>query len=295
VRSWAQADYGPGLALWRMLADLGLTGLCIAEDDGGVGGSVSDLVVAFERLGYHCVPGPYLESIALLPDLVTPEVRSAIAAGEVIATASVGELVPLAVDVAASTHAFVIGPDSIGPATQEGSAIDSIDTARRLSRLAASGATSALDLARVSAALERATLACAAFLVGAGERMLDQAVAYAKVREQFGRPIGEYQAIKHALADVHIAVTFARPLVHGAALGAAGPLGARGVSAAKIAAGDAASRAARVALQVHGAVGYTAEYDLGLSILRTRALVGSWGTPAHHRAQVMRSLLAPEH
>ena len=110
---------------------------------------------------------------------------------------------------------------------------------------------------------------------------------YAKQRRQFGREIGSYQAVKHALADVRIALDFARPLVLGAAvLGA----GARDVSAAKVAAGDAAHLASRVALQVHGAIGYTREYDLFLWITKVRALVGTWGTPSFHRARVLEAL-----
>jgi alkylation response protein AidB-like acyl-CoA dehydrogenase len=90
--------------------------------------------------------------------------------------------------------------------------------------------------------------------------------------------------VKHQLADVRIALDFARPLVFGAALGEVP------VSAAKVAAGDAAYLAARVGLQVHGAIGYTREFDLGLWISRVRALVSAWGTPAHHRAQVLVAL-----
>jgi hypothetical protein len=106
-------------------------------------------------------------------------------------------------------------------------------------------------------------------------------VAYAKQRSQFGRPIGAFQAVKHQLADVHVGLELARPLVHGAALSAIP------VSAAKIAAADAAYRAARCALQVHGAIGYTAEYDLSLWLTKVRALQSTWGTSAVHRARLL--------
>ena len=105
-----------------------------------------------------------------------------------------------------------------------------------------------------------------------------------KQRKQFGREIGSYQAIKHRLADVRIALDFARPLVFGAALGEVP------ASAAKVACGDAAYLAARTALQVHGAVGYTRELDLSLWILKVRALVTAWGTPAYHRARVLEAI-----
>jgi alkylation response protein AidB-like acyl-CoA dehydrogenase len=155
----------------------------------------------------------------------------------------------------------------------------SIDSTRTLTEV--SGAEPFDDTA-----LDRAVLACAAELLGCGERLLSDTVVYAKQRRQFGREIGSYQAVKHQLADVRIALDFARPLVHGAALGEAP------ASAAKIATADAAYLASRVALQVHGAIGYTREFDLGLWILRVRALVTAWGTPAYHRARVLEGLVS---
>ena len=141
-----------------------------------------------------------------------------------------------------------------------------------------------------------AALATAAQLLGCGERLLADSVAYVKQRRQFGREIGSYQAIKHRLADVRIALDFARPLLWGAALTATGPddRAARDVSAAKVACADAAYLASRAALQVHGAVGYTAELDLSLWITKVRALVGAWGTPAYHRARVLESLVGAD-
>ncbi|HEY9353344.1 MAG TPA: acyl-CoA dehydrogenase family protein, partial [Nocardioides sp.] len=135
--------------------------------------------------------------------------------------------------------------------------------------------------------LDLGTLACSAQLLGAGRRMLQDTVAYAQQRHQFGKPIGGQQAVKHLLADVRVALDFAAPLVHNASL----TLAPRDVSAGKVAAGDAAYLAARTALQVHGAIGYTREFDLSLWILKVRALVGAWGTPAEHRARILESLV----
>ncbi len=135
-------------------------------------------------------------------------------------------------------------------------------------------------------------LATAAQLVGAGQAMLDMSVEYAKQRSQFGRVIGTYQAIKHKLADVHIAVELARPLVHGAALSLADPSPdtARDVSAALVAASDAALLSARSALQTHGAIGFTQEHDLSLWLLRVQALRSAWGDPTAHRRRVLEAL-----
>jgi len=290
ARTWADGDTALGQALWRQLAELGLFGLCIPEDDGGMGGTAVDLAVAFERLGYHAAPGPYIESAALLPDLVDAGVLGGILDGSAMATAAVPGLAPYALDAGASTHCFLLTPESLTPAVP-GPALGSIDRARTLSPLAADGESAVLDPAVAATALDRAALACAAMLLGAGERLLEESVSYAKIREQFGRPVGEYQALKHQLANVRVALTFSRPLIYGAALDLGGPDGPRSVSAAKVAVSDAADLAARTALQVHGAIGYTEEHDLGLWFTKVRALIGAWGTPRHHRSRLASLLL----
>lgn len=131
-------------------------------------------------------------------------------------------------------------------------------------------------------------LAGAAYLLGAGERLLADAVAYVQQRRQFGRAIGSYQAIKHQLADVRIALDFARPLVFGAACEPSD----RGFSAAKVGAFDAAYLASRTALQVHGAIGYTLECDLSIWMGRVLDLKAVGGTPQRHRERILASLLA---
>jgi alkylation response protein AidB-like acyl-CoA dehydrogenase len=135
-------------------------------------------------------------------------------------------------------------------------------------------------------------LATAAQIHGAGQAALERAVAYAGQRTQFGKPIGSFQAVKHQLADAHVALDLAAPLLYGAALAVAddAETSPRDVSAAKVACTDAAYRAARTALQVHGAIGYTAEYDLSLWLTKIRALVSAWGTQAQHRARVWEAL-----
>jgi len=122
--------------------------------------------------------------------------------------------------------------------------------------------------------------------------LLDASVEYAKQRSQFGKVIGTYQAIKHKLADVHIAIELARPLVYGAALSLADNASetARDVSAAKAAASDAALLAARSALQTHGAIGFTQEHDLSLWLLRVQALRSAWGDATVHRRRLLEAL-----
>ncbi|NEB16988.1 acyl-CoA dehydrogenase family protein, partial [Streptomyces coelicoflavus] len=134
-----------------------------------------------------------------------------------------------------------------------------------------------------------AALATAAQSLGLGRALLARTVEYVKQRTQFGVPVGSFQAVKHRLADTLIALEFAEPLVHGAALAlaAGSPEAGRDVAAAKATAGEAAHRAARTALQLHGAVGYTDELDLSLWIRKARPLRDAWGTPAACRARVL--------
>src|SRR5690348_14480186 len=141
-------------------------------------------------------------------------------------------------------------------------------------------------------ALEFGAVACAAQLLGAGRALLEASVRHVRVRTQFGRPVGAFQAVKHKLADVAIGLEFARPLLGAAAaaLDSGADTASRDVSAAKVACGDAAYLAARAALQVHGAIGYTEEHDVSLWLTKIRALLPTWGTPAHHRARVLEAI-----
>ena len=263
ARAWAEDDTGPGLGLWKRLADLGVTMLATEA-------SPVEVCVAFEALGRHAVPGPWVESAAYLPVALGHEIEG-------IATVALPPHVPLALDADIADHVYVGGTlvtDAVGARRV------SVDRTRRLFEVTGSGATD-------EAAFDLAVLATSAQLLGAGEQVLSDSVTYVKQRKQFGREIGSYQAIKHALADVRIGLDFARPLVHAAALGEVSP------SAAKVACADAAYLASRTGLQVHGAIGYTAEFDLSLWVTKIRALVTAWGTPAFHRARLLESLAGP--
>lgn len=279
ARAWAQGDTGPGLGLWKRLADQGVNALVVPEDAGGLGGSLVDLVVAHEVLGHHLAVGPWIEASAFLATALAGEALEAVAGGAV-ATVALAPHVPFALDGEAAEVVYAGTADGLAPARVVGTR-PSVDTTRRLAEVAPAGEGVAVE---TGPAFDVAALACAAQLVGCGERLLADTVAYAKQRRQFGREIGSYQAVKHQLADVRIALDFARPLVLGAALGEVP------ASAAKVAAADAAYLASRVGLQVHGAIGYTREFDLGLWITRVRALVGAWGTPAYHRSRVLADL-----
>ena len=289
VRAWAQGDTAPGRKIWATLTDLGVTALAVPEKFDGIEAHPVDLVVALEALGRWCVPGPVAESIAVAPVLLGDDDRSAaLAAGELIATVALPPAVPRAADADFAGLVLLAHDGHVSDAAA-GDSHESVDPARKLFDVSATGGRRAADVGR---AFEFGALATAAQLVGAGQAMLDMSVAYAKQRSQFGRIIGSYQAIKHKLADVHIALELARPLVYGAALSLAedSPETARDVSAAKAAASEAALLAARSSLQTHGAIGFTAEHDLSLWLLRVQALHSAWGDPATHRRRVLEAL-----
>lgn len=296
VRAWSQGNADPGRAVWGRLAELGVTALAVPEDFDGIGAHPVDLVLAMEALGRWCVPGPVVESIAVAPMLLagSPDAADrlpALAAGELIATVALPPHAPRAVD-ADRTGLVLLAENGKAGIAQVGTRHRSVDPSRAVfdvTRHSAEGESWDADTAR---AYEVGALATAAQLIGAGQAMLDTAVDYAKQRTQFGRVIGGYQAIKHKLADVHIALELARPLVYGAALSLADGSGetSRDVSAAKVAAADAALLSAHSALQTHGAIGFTSECDLSLWLLRVQALRPAWGDPTAHRRRVLEAI-----
>ncbi len=165
--------------------------------------------------------------------------------------------------------------------------VEGIDGGRRLFTVEG-GSVARVDGIDNSAAFDRGALAMAAYLIGLGQAMIDVAAEYARQREQFGKPIGAFQAVKHLLADALLQVEFAKPTTYAAAWS----MDAAQVSAAKAFAGDAAYRASRSAMQVHGGIGYTWEADLQLWMKKAWALQRAWGDATFHRRRVTHSLLA---
>ncbi|WP_280494032.1 acyl-CoA dehydrogenase family protein [Nocardia asiatica] len=301
VRAWASGDSGPGRALIRQLAEAGVLGLAVAEQHGGIGAEPIDLVVAFQEIGRAAVPGPLVETAAAIPALLQalpdqePAARWLPGFAEGAALGTVAFAAPGLGGVAldADTAEVVLLADANQLATAHRAAlVRSVDPARRLFAVTAGESVAEGEQVRAAGAagFDTGALACAAQLLGAGRALLHASTEYAKQRKQFGKPIGEFQAVKQKLADVLIALDLAEPLLYRAALTMTGPTRGRDVSAAVIACGDAAYRAARAALQVHGAIGYTAEYDLSLWLTKVTALRSAWGTPDLHRSRIAAAL-----
>lgn len=297
ARAWAAGDQALAAPVFTALAETGVAGLLIDDDLGGAGAGAIEMVAAFEAVGRHAVPGPLIETYAVAPVLLGGTGRDAqltrIAEGELVSVAvTPGQ--PYAADAESAAVRYRLVDGELSTATIE-STRSSVDPTRTLSTLVADDVFAEIDSDATTAAADIGALATAATLLGLGQAMLSIAAEYAQSRKQFGKAIGSFQAVKHHLADVAIAIEMARPLVHGAALGVDGrvPDGTqvgRDISAAKVAAADAAYLASRRSLQVLGAIGYTAEHDLSLYLTKTRALVTAWGTPAEHRRRILETL-----
>ncbi|MFE6163004.1 acyl-CoA dehydrogenase family protein [Streptomyces sp. NPDC056486] len=295
ARAWAAGDHAPGRSVWGRLADAGVFALTVPEEYEGMGLHSIEVVVSFIELGRHAVPGPVVETVAagaLLARLAelgeaAPAKRllPLLASGEAVTTLVLPEGGPFALDADAATLRLTATDGELRLASGHAPVERSLDPVRRLARLGpgellASG-PAVTEASRCAA--DWASLATAAQALGVGLALLDRTVAYVKQRTQFGTPIGGFQAVKHRLADVLIGLEFARPLLYGAAL----TLKTADVAAAKAAASEAAYGAARAALQLHGAIGYTAEYDLSLWLTKARALRTAWRSPGECRRLVL--------
>lgn len=278
--------------LWQALADLGVLGIEVPEVSGGMGLGPCEWVLPLEETGRCALPGPVVEVIALAPllaELGEEELLARVACGSsVVTVAPEGEYVPDA-DIAEQIYK-VHGRELVRIDKPRIEAVKSMDGARRLFRVDG-------DLCSIPgsgrAVSRRATLAASAQLLGIAEHLLDTAVRYAKERRQFSKPIGSFQAIQHHLVDALLKIRFAKPVVYRAAWSIANdaPDVDIHVSMAKCFAGDAAEITCRKALQVHGAIGYTFEYDLHLWMKRAWALRVAWGSPAEHRRRIADAVL----
>jgi alkylation response protein AidB-like acyl-CoA dehydrogenase len=282
------ADDGSGL--WRDLANAGWTGAAIGESYGGQGLGTVELTLVSEGLGRALAPSSLFGNAAAgllvesagsdeqrqqwLPGFASGEARGAVGMLQADGTA-------LVYDVDGAAAIVLVGQDravitTTADCTSE--PVEGVDLTRRLSRVSASESD---ELGGdVAAALDRIEVALSAELVGVANRAMDLAVDYARTRQQFGRPIGAYQAVSHRCADMLIDVESARSAVLCAAWTAdndpdALPFAA---SVAKVAAAQGAWRVTTSALQVHGGIGFTWEHDCHLLLRRAVAsgrLLGS--------------------
>jgi alkylation response protein AidB-like acyl-CoA dehydrogenase len=311
IRGLWDTETGRSPELWATLAAMGLQGLVVDEEHGGLGLDEVDLVLLLEEVGRVALAEPLVDTGLVasrllsdpavvakggewLPKIASGEAIVAVAhpVNPVVADAHVADVIVLA----QGDELHLVPRASVSLTAQP-----SVDPGRRLFTVDWKPSAETLlvkgdDTQRLlSDSLDRAALGAAAQLLGVGQQLIDLGVAYAKEREQFGRVIGSFQAVKHMLASVQVRVEFARPVVQRAAFSVAHGTATRSldVSQAKVAASEAASLAAKAALQVHGAIGYTYELDLHVWMKRAWSLEASSGTSRWHRRRLSDALLGP--
>jgi len=268
---------------WGELAGLGWLGVSVAEDEGGAGLGFVEEAILLEELGYALYPGPYLATVGFALPWLGPAERARVAVGEERWSVEVDGLVPWL----ASVDFVVADGGTAYPA--RGDEEPTVDPSRPLGRLER-GDGSPLPGA---ANLPRARTAAACEAVGVAQRALDLGVEHAKAREQFGRPIGVYQAISHPLANTYADVELARSLAYWAAWCVAtddeqAPAAA---AAAKSFATEAAVAACERSIQVHGGTGFTWEHALHRFYKRALWLEGFGSSPSQLRAEVANLVL----
>ena len=315
VRAAADAG-GFDADLWASMVEQGWTGIAVSEADGGVGLGLVEVAVLLEQAGGHLAPVPLLQQLLALDTLGTTERAADLLAGERIATVARTPLLrnadgtvtgrPEPVVYGARADLLVVPAVAGDDTSPELVMVDlarvarvaepAMDRTRELAwiELDRTPSTTIGGADAVAAHLDRGAVFHAAELLGGAEAVMHLAVDYAKERQQFGRPIGSFQAVKHRCADMLVDVEGMRSAVYHAAwaLGADDPEGPVAAATAKIWCSDAGLRVAESALQVHGGIGFTWESDVHLFLKRAQLDQTAFGDARHHRARLARLLRA---
>jgi alkylation response protein AidB-like acyl-CoA dehydrogenase len=273
-------------ARWTELADAGVFALRLPESDGGVGLGLAEAALVFEELGRALVPGPVVG---------THLAAGVLADGDRVVTI-VDRAAPVVDHLRVADAVCVIddaGVWRIDPASVQAEDVaEPLDPLTPVSRVAAAGLPQGEQVAGADVAarwrVEGAVLT-AALCLGLAEAATDLAVAYAKEREQFGKPIGAFQAVKHLCADMLVLTEVARAAVYAAGVTGDDPsVGdpVRAASVAKVSAGEAAVANGKSCIQVHGGMGFTWEVDAHLYLKRAWLLDQAFGSSDEHAARL---------
>ncbi|MCY7342255.1 MAG: acyl-CoA/acyl-ACP dehydrogenase [Pseudonocardia sp.] len=304
VRGVVEDTAGDGnpASLWKAAADQGWLAVLVPEEHEGLGLGLVEAQVISRALGAGVAPGPWRGTV-----LAAEAIRLAgsdsqraawlprLAAGDAIGAFTLRGSVPGTVPAVeyGGIADVVVARSGDGLALVDGvtaTARGSYDGTVRLADVQA-GAGSALPGATpdvVAALTARATVLVAADLVGIAREAVSRTVAYDRERKQFGVPVGSFQAIKHALADLHVNVTMAEhaALYAAHALDAGLDDAALAVAVAKAKAGDTALAAAAAMIQYHGGIGYTWEHEAHFFYKRAKRLAGQFGDADAHRVTI---------
>ncbi len=297
VRELAESDSPYDDDLWGEICQLGWAGIALAEKYGGQGLGTVEAVILAEEMGYALAPSPWISNLSAglfieaagsdeQRDRWLPGIASGAERGAAAFTPDEEPVVGAGEGAAILVLNEGDGAKLVEPGDVELERLDLIDTTRVYRRAKASGGDSLPG--DVELPVEKSVVVLAAELVGVAARALDMAVAYAKEREQFDRPIGAYQAVSHRLALMLWEVEEARSLVYYAGWAADAqpeslPLAA---SMAKARASDAATTVTHDAIQTFGGIGFTWEHDIHFFLKRAQVSAQLLGTSRQHRERV---------
>ena len=306
-------------AVWRQMCEMGWLGLRVTEADGGAGLGMAEFCAIAEELAAGLAPEPLIACACSarvlppedLPDLLSGEQIIIPAWQERADTVEPGDDTVLAdgritgrkvfVPMAAGADAFLVavrGGVALVRADAPGVRLATATTqdGGHYGTLTLTDAPGRFVVGDLAAAIEEATLLTAAGLLGVMERSFELTLDYLRTRKQFGRPIGSFQALQHRAADLKLQCALTRASVENAAAvldsGASLPRRQAAVSRAKARAATAALLVTREGIQMHGGIGYTDEYDVGLYLRKAMVLSNQFGSAAAHRERFAR--LMPE-
>lgn len=299
-------------SVWRQMAEMGWASLRGPEAAGGAGLGLVEACALMTELGGALVPEPLGPCMAVAP-LLPPDVLARVGDGGAVVlpawqeradtldpgaeTALAGGRVSgfkLFVPMAAGADLFLVAARDGLALVEAGAPGVALDTAHtqdggHYGTLRLDGVPCRPVPGDLANALDDAALLAAASLLGVMERAFALTLDYMRTRKQFGRAIGSFQALQHRAADLQVQVALTRASIEGAAAvldaGATGPRRQAAVSRAKARAADAAMRVTREAIQLHGGIGYTDEYDVGLYLRRAMVLAPQFGSARLHRAR----------
>lgn len=318
IRELWDTDSGRSDELWAQFAELGLLGMTVPEEFGGLGMNVIDFILIAQECGYVALPEPLVETVMVAVPLINAlnDDRKAdwlgrIASGELkvavgltqnqlVADAHIADL--LILQYGNELHA--VAKEDVSLTLNE-----SVDPSRKLfdvewtpspdNQLVSGDEAKKL----IADSLNRGALGAAAQALGLTQRMIELSVDYSADRKQFGVAIGTFQAVKHRMANVAVPLEYAKAVVHRAAYSvlddssdnidnSIGKKADTHVSHAKLAACEASLLGAKNSMQVHGAMGYTWEVDLHIFMKKSWALNNTWGDGAFHKNRVADFALA---
>ncbi|MGE5696935.1 MAG: acyl-CoA dehydrogenase family protein [Candidatus Sericytochromatia bacterium] len=289
VRRAIESELGYDETLWKLLCEqVGAAALVVPDDFGGAGGELADAATVLAELARGLVPTPLLGStlaeLALLAaDDVDADTLGRLAEGTAIGAVAFDADYVINGDVADVVVA-VDGDQLVRWNTFESERVDTMDPTRRLARVTAQGTS---PLGADPGIADTGSILMAAEQIGAAEHCLELTVDYTKQRVQFGRPIGSFQALKHRMADLYVAVSAARAVVDEAIADPSSTTAAL----ARVAATEAFEAVAAEAIQMHGGIAITWEHDIQLYFKRAHGSAQLLAPPRDHLRRLEREVL----